>query len=93
MTRLQNSGEKRHPLSEIIRGFKTFSARSINERRGTIGTRVWKRNYYERVIRNDKELERIGEYIIHNPLALAEGKGRVSNPPVRESSHAGLRLY
>jgi hypothetical protein len=34
----------RHELPEIIRAFKTFSARRINERRRTPGIRLWQRN-------------------------------------------------
>ncbi len=30
--------------------------------------RLWQRNYYERIIRNDGELSSIREYIINNPL-------------------------
>ena len=30
--------------------------------------RVWQRNYYERIIRNDRELDRIRQYIQLNPL-------------------------
>jgi REP element-mobilizing transposase RayT len=39
----------KYPLSEIIRGFKTFSSRRINETRNMSGTPVWQRNYYEHV--------------------------------------------
>ena len=56
------------PLSEVVRGFKTFSARRINEMRGTPGTPVWQRNYFERIVRNDGELNKIREYIHTNPL-------------------------
>jgi putative transposase len=59
---------KRHGLPEIIRQFKTFSARRINEHRGTAGTPVWQRNYYEHIIRDEESLNRIREYIANNPL-------------------------
>lgn len=39
----------RHGIPEMIRGFKTFSARSINQRREMTGVSVWQRNYYVRV--------------------------------------------
>ena len=55
-------------LAEIIRGFKTFSARRINELRATPGVPVWQRNYYEHVVRGENELSRIREYIANNPL-------------------------
>ena len=59
--------QKRHPLSEIVRGFKTFSARRINVMRGTRGQPFWQRNYYERVTRNERELAAIRDYIAQNP--------------------------
>ena len=59
---------KRHGLPEIVRAFKTFSARRINESRRTPGESIWQRNYYNRIIRNEDELNRIREYIIDNPL-------------------------
>lgn len=57
---------KRHGLPEIVRGFKTFSSRGINELRRTPRTPVWQRNYYEHVIRGEDELNRVCEYIDSN---------------------------
>lgn len=64
----------RHGLPEIIRAFKTFTARSINEFRGTPGTAVWQRYYYEHIIRNDTELCSTRNYIITNPANWAEDR-------------------
>ncbi len=60
--------EKNHGLSEIVRQFKTFSARRINSLRKTPGVPLWQRNYYEHIIRNENDYFRIAEYIIDNPL-------------------------
>jgi putative transposase len=54
-------------LPTIVRLFKSSSARRINELRRTPGAPVWQRNYYEHVIRDQKELERIRDYIRLNP--------------------------
>jgi REP element-mobilizing transposase RayT len=59
--------DKRYPLSEIIRAFKSFSGRRINEMRRTPGLSVWQRNYYDHIIRNEKSLYRIREYVRTNP--------------------------
>ena len=59
---------RRHGLQEIVRQFKTFSARRINAVRGTPGETVWQRNYYEHIIRNEPALHRIREYIRNNPV-------------------------
>jgi putative transposase len=61
-------------LSEIVRGFKTFSSRRINEIRKTPGIPVWQRNYYEHIIRDETEWNRIREYIETNPAHWAEDK-------------------
>jgi len=55
---LADQPERRHAIPEIVRGFKTFSARRVNERAGKSGVR-WQRGYYEHVIRNEKALGRI----------------------------------
>lgn len=65
--RTETKRMKRQPLSEIVRQFKTFSARRINEKRGTTGIPVWQRNYWEHIIRNDEEHEAISAYILNNP--------------------------
>jgi REP element-mobilizing transposase RayT len=59
---------KRYGLPEIVRAWKTFSARRINETRKTPGIKIWQRNYYEHIIRNENKLNRIREYIQNNPM-------------------------
>ncbi len=39
----------------------------INTIRHMPGTPVWQRNYWERIVRGDAELNRIRQYIIDNP--------------------------
>jgi len=50
--------------------------KQINELRGTSAKPVWQRNYFERVIRDDEELNRIREYILYNPLKWADNSPR-----------------
>jgi REP element-mobilizing transposase RayT len=66
------NGINRHPLSEIIRAFKSFSARRINILRKTPGVSVWQRNFYEHIIRNNEDYNRIQFYIESNPLHWLE---------------------
>ena len=70
----------RHGLSEIVRAFKTFSARRINALHNTVGTPFWQRNYYEHIIRNQSALDRIRQYIADNPARWSED---LENPAVR----------
>jgi len=65
-------GKRRHGLAEIVRAFKSFSARRINQMHDTHGMANWQRNYYEHIIRNEVELEHISEYIANNPRQWAE---------------------
>lgn len=58
---------KRHPLSEIVRALKSFSSKRINLLRHTPGIPVWQRNFYEHIIRNNREMGNIWRYIENNP--------------------------
>ena len=64
---------KTHPLSEIIRGFKTFSARKINSTKHS-STRLWQRGYYDHIIRTDQALGNIRNYIQRNPQKATRPK-------------------
>jgi REP element-mobilizing transposase RayT len=70
----------RHGLPEIVRALKTFSSRRINELRQTPGTKLWQRNYWEHIIRNETELNRIREYIQNNPTQWDLDKLHPGNP-------------
>jgi len=71
---------RRHALPEIIRGFKTFSARRINAGRGTPGTPVWQRSFHDHVIRERDDLNAIRDYIRRNPAKWDQDR---HNPEVR----------
>ncbi len=54
-------------LAAIVRAFKSASAKRIDALRRTPGAPVWQRNYYERVIRDERELKAVRQYIRDNP--------------------------
>ncbi len=56
----------------IMRSYKGTVKIQINELRNAPGARVWQDNYYEHVIRDDEDLNRIREYIINNPMRWTE---------------------
>ena len=58
-------------LGSLVAGFKASSARRINIARAQPGAVVWQKNYYEHVIRNERELARIRQYIVNNPMKLS----------------------
>ncbi len=55
-------------IPTIVRLFKSATTRQINRICSALGISVWQRNYYEHIIRNEDELNRIREYIRNNPL-------------------------
>ena len=62
------SGPRPGSIGSTIAGFKSAVTTKINTLRNTPGVPIWQRNYYERVIRNETELNSIREYIKYNPL-------------------------
>ena len=63
-----------HNLGAMINGFKGSVTRHINTYRDEhqlSRVSVWQRNYYERVIRDENELNATRRYIIENPLNWA----------------------
>lgn len=66
-------------LSTIIGSFKAAVTKRTNSIRNTPGDHVWQRNYYERIIRNHKELEQARQYIEENPTRWAEDTENPAN--------------
>ncbi len=62
----------RGSIGSMVAGFKSAVTRRINAARETTGTQVWRRIYYERVIRDDDEFERIRWHIEDNPRRWAD---------------------
>jgi REP element-mobilizing transposase RayT len=54
-------------LIEIVGAFKSISARHVNTIRGTGGP-VWQRGFYEHVVRDESDRDRIRTYIDENPM-------------------------
>ncbi|NIT37361.1 MAG: hypothetical protein GTN49_12840 [candidate division Zixibacteria bacterium] len=65
-------GPARRSLASFVVGYKGAVTRRINALRKTPGAPVWQRNYYERVLRNDDELNRARFYIQENPARWAD---------------------
>lgn len=70
---------RRPTLGQIVAYYKYQTSKIINRMRNTIGMSVWQRNYYEHVIRNEKELNQISEYIVNNPLQWELDKENYDN--------------
>lgn len=65
--RVTNQKERRRMTLPLVVGyFKMNSAKRINKILNSEGIPVWQRNYYEHIIRNDEEYNRIHLYIEAN---------------------------
>ncbi len=64
-------------VGAIARSFKSAATKRINECWCASGDTVWQRNYYERIIRDEKELNDTRQYIEANPARWAED---IENP-------------
>lgn len=58
-------GQSRPPLQKIIQGFKSVTTRNCFKYEIQ---KLWQRNYYEHIIRNEKEYFKIKKYILENPI-------------------------
>ena len=70
--KLRPIGTKSGSLGAIVQNYKSVTTRKINQLRGTPGLPIWQRNYFERIIRDEGEWERIRLYIQENPTRWIE---------------------
>ncbi len=63
----QPHGTESGSLGAIIQNYKSVSTRKINQLRGDKGLVIWQRNYYEHIVRDEDELNRVRGYITANP--------------------------
>ncbi|MBI3810731.1 MAG: transposase [Nitrospirae bacterium] len=73
-------------IGRVMQGFKSMTTRKYISGIRDNGwppfeKRLWQRNYYERVVRDDSEMHRVREYITGNPAGWLEDEEN----PVRHS--------
>ncbi len=56
-----------HKLAKVMHSWKGFSARMINRQLGRTG-RLWQPEYFDRLVRNERELGAKVEYVVGNPV-------------------------
>ena len=87
----------RMSLADVVHRFKTLTTKRYTDAVKHNGWkpfpgRLWQRNYWEHVVRNERELYRIREYIINNPAKWESdrlyGPPSKSSPMVREHASA-----
>jgi REP element-mobilizing transposase RayT len=77
------------PLPTIVQWFKTMTSNEYirGAQKHTwppLQGKLWQRNYFERIIRNEDELIRTSEYILNNPAIWAEDE---NNPMVMDKAN------
>ncbi len=68
-------GPKPKSLSSFVAGFKSFVAKRICDELNETG--VWQQNYHKRIIRNNRELNAVRNYIPSNPRNWAEDEENI----------------
>lgn len=73
------------PLHQIVQWFKTMTTNEYIRGVKTLGWlpfdgKLWQRNYYEHIIRDDADLARIRAYIAANPLRWKEDRLHPDTP-------------
>jgi REP element-mobilizing transposase RayT len=61
------SSSNASPLSVVLQSWKSFTSKEANALLGRSGT-FWQKEYYDRVIRTERELIRCVEYTARNPV-------------------------
>jgi putative transposase len=73
------NGTKSGSIGAIVQNSKSISTRRINQIRKTAGIPIWQRNYYEHIIRDDRALETIQQYIQNNPSSWQQDQLHPNN--------------
>jgi putative transposase len=61
------AGTTPHSLGSIVQNLKSTTSRYIHRISRNLNRPIWQRNYYEHIIRDQNDFERIVEYIELNP--------------------------
>ena len=61
-------------VGAIIQNYKSLTSRKINTLFRAKTTTIWQRNFYEHIIRDEMDLDRIVAYIENNPISWSDDK-------------------
>lgn len=74
----------RHPLSDLVHSWKSFTSNAINRLLGRSGT-LWEREAFDHLVRSERDLVRLLAYVEQNPVAA----GLCAEPGQWEFSSCG----
>jgi REP element-mobilizing transposase RayT len=63
----QSHGLARGSVGAIIGQYKSAVTKRVNTLPNAPGVSIWQRNYHEHIVRSDKALQQIREYVTNNP--------------------------
>lgn len=72
-----NENNIKNNLSNIIRGFKSSSTKLIHI--SGFNTFAWQPIFYENIIKNEKSLQNIREYILNNPINWSKDENNIDS--------------
>ena len=70
---------KPRSLSSFVAGFKSSVTKQIKVFCTQPNPRIWQRNYYESIVRNEQHLNQVRQYIIDNPQKWSEDTEKPKN--------------
>jgi putative transposase len=69
-------------VSTIVRSFKSAVTKRINEMHVRESAQLWQPRYYDRIIRSEKELQNIRDYIANNVITWTYNKENPEDVPL-----------
>lgn len=85
--RQEPAGVQPNSLGSIVGNFKSVVTRKINGLRETRGAPVWQRGFYDHIMRNEKELNAIRQYIRDNPARWEQDRDNLDDLLGRMDKH------
>ena len=83
-------------LMQVVRAFKSLIAvqwlQWIREHEPERSAKIWQRGFYERIIRNETELNAIRQYIRDNPQRWAENRDNLDRLTQKMTPRVGAAL-
>jgi REP element-mobilizing transposase RayT len=70
---------RRPTLGQVVAYYKYETTKQINQVRGTPGCPFWQRGFYDHVVRNERDLNAVREYVANNPLKWALDRDNPAN--------------
>ncbi len=66
-------------IGSLVGTFKSSATKRINHKYGEYSSPIWQRGYYDKIIRNERQLNAIRQYIIDNPARWADDRDNLES--------------